>query len=182
MITLIFETHSTSFDNEAGLASGHNDVALSPAGIAQAKSLGARYANQQLAAIYCSDMQRAYKTAEIAFGDRFPIVRDARLRECNYGTYTQQPADIVKEMKPKCITQRFPEGESYEETTARVVACLREIAAQHQDGETVMLIGHRATQYGIEHLINGISVAEAVSAPWQWQPGWHYLLKPAERI
>ena len=29
MVTIIFESHATSFDNEAHLASGHSDVALS---------------------------------------------------------------------------------------------------------------------------------------------------------
>ena len=29
---LVFETHATSLDNEAGLASGHADVELSPLG------------------------------------------------------------------------------------------------------------------------------------------------------
>lgn len=33
MITVIFESHATTFDNEAHLSSGHNDIELSPLGI-----------------------------------------------------------------------------------------------------------------------------------------------------
>jgi hypothetical protein len=44
------------------------------------------------------------------------------------------------------------------------------------DGKKVMIIGHRATQYGLEHAINGIGVKEIVTAPWKWQPGWEYRL------
>jgi len=42
---LVFETHATSLDNEAGLASGHHDVALSPDGRRQAAELGRRHAH-----------------------------------------------------------------------------------------------------------------------------------------
>ena len=30
MLTIIFEAHGTTFDNEARLASGFNDISLSP--------------------------------------------------------------------------------------------------------------------------------------------------------
>ena len=45
---------------------------------------------------------------------------------------------------------------------------------QDYQGKTVMIIGHRATQYGLETLIKGIPLAEAVTAPWKGQPGWRY--------
>ena len=85
MVTIIFEAHGTTFDNEKNLSSGHFDIELSPLGINQAKELGERYKNQNFDAIFCSDLQRSYKTAEIAFGNEFPIVKDKRLRECDYG-------------------------------------------------------------------------------------------------
>ncbi len=43
MITIIFEAHGTTFDNEAHLSSGHNDVELSHLGIQQSKEMGERY-------------------------------------------------------------------------------------------------------------------------------------------
>lgn len=76
MVTIIFESHSTSLDNENYLASGWNDVKLSPLGIKQAEALGRRRKNEQFEAIFCSDLQRSYKTAEIAFGKKFPIIKD----------------------------------------------------------------------------------------------------------
>ena len=94
---LIFETHATSVDNEAGVASGWADVALSPAGIEQARALGVRRAGETLAAVFCSDLERAWNTAAIAFGARgLPIVRDARLRECDYGALTQRPTAEIE--------------------------------------------------------------------------------------
>lgn len=91
MVTIIFEPHGTTFDNEAGLPSGHFDVELSPSGMRQAKELGERYANDSFDAVFSSDLQRSYSTAEIAFGKRFPVIKDARLRECDYGDLTRAP-------------------------------------------------------------------------------------------
>ena len=88
---LVFETHATSYDNEAGLASGHYDVDLSPTGEEQAAALGMRYAVDLPSVVVASDLRRSWRTAEIAFGTRVPVMRDARLRECDYGTLGAGP-------------------------------------------------------------------------------------------
>ncbi len=72
MTTIIFEAHSTTFDNEAHLSSGWNDVALSPLGITQSHELGARYAADRFDAIYCSDLQRGVDTAQLTLGTAPP--------------------------------------------------------------------------------------------------------------
>ena len=58
-MTLIFETHATSLDNEAGLASGWFDTDLSAAGESQARALGTRRRDDDLAAVFSSDLSRA---------------------------------------------------------------------------------------------------------------------------
>lgn len=177
MVTIIFETHSTTFDNEAALASGQYDAELSPLGERQALELGRRREHEHFDAIYCSDQQRSYRTAEIAFPQRHDrIIRDPRLRECNYGTWARKPDAEVKAEKPNRITLPFPGGESYQRTTNRMRAFLTDLLQQH-NGERVLIIGHRATQHGLEHLINGVPLERAVTAPWKWQPGWEYQLR-----
>jgi broad specificity phosphatase PhoE len=176
MITIIFESHSTTADNEVRLASGHNDVELSEAGLIQSKELGERYQGQHFDAIFCSDMQRSYKTADIAFGDTYPIHKDARLRECDYGELTQKAKAVIDAEKPHRISVPFPNGESYGQTSARMKDFLHDLQKNY-DVKEVMIIGHRATQYGLESCINGISVKDSVSAPWSWQPGWEYTLE-----
>jgi len=175
MVEIIFEAHGTTFDNEAHLSSGHNDVALSPLGEEQSKEMGIRYKDDHFDAIFCSDLQRSYKSAEIAFGDKFPIVKDARLRECSYGDFTQHPSSEVDIEKPKRIHTPFPNGESYEQTTARIHDFLN-FLRENYDGKRVMIIGHRATQYGIDNLINGVTLLKLVSSHFKWQPGWRYEL------
>ena len=175
MVTIIFEAHSTSLDNEAYLASGHNDVALSELGKMQAKELGERYKDQNFDAIFCSDLQRSYKSAEIAFGERFSIIKDKRLRECDYGDLTKYPSSEVDPLKIKHISTPFPNGESYEQTSQRMKSFLDDLKKNYQ-GKKVMIIGHRATQYGLEHWVKELSLEEIISAPWSWQPGWTYHL------
>jgi len=127
--------------------------------------LGERYKNVELDAIFCSDLQRSYKTGEIAFGTRnIPIIKDERLRECNYGDYTQVESTIVTNMKPDCITIPFANGESYIQTTERVKSFLKDLL-QNYDGKTIMIIGHRATQYALENLINNVPLEIIIPAP-----------------
>lgn len=173
MVNIVFESHATSLDNENHLSSGHNDVELSPLGIQQAKELGERYKLENFDAIFVSDLQRSYKTAEIAFGNTFPIIKDSRLRECDYGDLTKHPSSEVDPVKVEHISILFPNGESYEQTCQRMEYFLNDLKKKYE-GKKVMIIGHRATQYGLEHWIKGISIKDAIIAPWKWQPGWTY--------
>lgn len=173
MIKIIFEAHGTTFDNEDHRSSGHYDVELSKLGQKQAKELGKRYKNDHFDAIFCSDLQRSYKTAEIAFGDKYPIIKDERLRECDYGDLTRQNSEFVELEKINRIKQPFPNGESYEQTNQRMKEFLEELKEKY-DGKKVMIIGHRATQYGIESYINGVSLEKLLTTPFKWQPGWEY--------
>lgn len=175
MITIVFEAHGTSLDNENHLASGYYDVALSSLGVQQAKQLGERYKDQKFDAIFCSDLQRSYKTAEIAFKNRFPIIKDSRLRECDYGDLTRHPSVEVDAEKVNYITVPFPNGESYEDCLKRMKGFLDELT-KICNSKKVLIIGHRATQYGLEHWINGKSLKELVTTPFKWQPGWSYQL------
>ena len=177
-LCLVFETHATSLDNEAGVASGWFDAALSPTGEEQARTLGVRRRGDDLAAIFCSDLARAARTAEIAFGDRaVEIVRDARLRECNYGTFTRHPLSAVEQRRRLHVGTPFPRGESYRQVVERVSAWLAEIAARFP-GRTVLVVGHRATFYALEHLVMRVPLDQAVTSPWRWQPGWIYRVRP----
>ncbi|MBI2597338.1 histidine phosphatase family protein [Candidatus Daviesbacteria bacterium] len=175
MITIIFETHATSLDNENYLSSGHNDITLSSLGEQQAKQLGRRYKDQKFDTIFCSDLQRSYKTAEIAFGKKFPIIKDPRLRECDYGDLTRHPSSEVEPQLINYITEPFPNGESYEQSSKRIKDFLDDLKINYED-KKVMIIGHRATRFGLEHWIKGVSLETLTTTLFKWQPGWSYQL------
>lgn len=171
MRSIFFETHSTSFDNEAGLASGHYDIDLSPRGEREARELGNRYGTIALDRILCSDLRRSWRTAEIAFYAReVSIVRDVRLRECSYGEWDRAPHTRIEAERPHRVDTPFPGGQSYREVTNAIRRCLED----HRDTASLLIIGHRATWYALEHLLNRRELADVIAAPWQWQPGWRY--------
>lgn len=173
-LAITFVTHSTSLDNEAGVASGHSDAKLSPLGREQARELRERLRDRAFVAAYSSDLRRAAETARIAFGERgIPLEQDPRLRECDYGELTGASTADVAAARPGHINEPFPGGESYEQVAVRMRAALDDFVGQH-DGQRIVIVGHRATQHCLEHLANGVPLAETVSLPWEWQPGWDY--------
>ncbi len=178
MIKLTFVTHSTSEDNEAGLASGHHDPALSALGRRQAAELGEREAAELFNAVYCSDLRRARDTAAIAFAGReIPILPDVRLRECDYGDLTRHAATEIEAMRSQCVTAPFPGGESYTDCVRRTEAFLAYLRGQHSDAR-ILIVAHRATHYALDHLLGGVPLEQAVTAPWHWQPDWAYQIAP----
>lgn len=91
-VSIIFETHSLTEDNESGVATGWLDGRLSTHGRRLAEELGVRRRHDGIVAVYTSDLGRAVETAEIAFaGSGIPIQRDGRLRECDYGQWNGIP-------------------------------------------------------------------------------------------
>jgi broad specificity phosphatase PhoE len=176
MLTLFYSPHSTSVDNEARRASGHADVPLSALGRQQAHELGQHYATEALDAVFCSDLQRASTTGEIAFSARgLPLVLDARLRECDYGDLTQCSVAQIDEEFPQCITEPFPNGESVLMVAQRVGAFLRDVLRAY-DGKTIVVIGHRATYWGLQYWCGEASLDEIVPAIWEWRniPIWRF--------
>ena len=87
-LQVTYITHSTTTDNEEGRASGHADVDLSARDEQQTAAIGARLDATSFDRIVCSDLRRSWRTAQIAFGDDVELLRDARLRECDYGALT----------------------------------------------------------------------------------------------
>lgn len=177
MITIWFEAHATTHDNEAKQASGWYDVDLSELGISQTLEPIERSTERGIQAIFCSDMQRAYKSAvPTAKKLHIPIYVDERLRECNYGDYEHQPSHVIESERPNRITTPFPNGESYEDCVQRVAEFLEWLKLNFDD-MTIMIIGHRATQYGLRHYIHGEELTSVVRESFTYQPGWKYELQ-----
>jgi len=178
-VEIIFEYHSTSVDNEAGIASGWRDPQLSPAGREQAKRLGKRRHAERIDAVFCSDLRRAVETAEIAFPNAVPIHPDRRLREYDYGKMTGAPPDQIHAERPHRANTPFPEGESLRDVAGRVKSFLDDLA-RDWNGKRVLVIGHGATRLAVDHLLGGLSLEEAASQTFTWEPvppSWRYVLE-----
>lgn len=173
---IVFETHAISSDNEAGIATGWLEGQLSEEGRRLARRLGERRRGEWIDTVYTSDLGRAVETAELAFGDSgIPIRRDARLRECNYGSLNGGRVIEVERDRIKRIDEPFPGGESYRQTVERTRSFLGDVAVEHGSGR-IVVIGHSATRWALDHLLKGVPLEVLVGAPFEWQEGWLYEL------
>ena len=176
MVELIFETHSLSEDNEAGIATGWNPGRLSEEGRRVAAQLGERHRAQPPRAVFTSDLSRAVETAQIAFATtKIPIHQDSRLRECNYGKLTGMPVERLDTERLRHVHTPFPDGESYEQVTEKVRRFLA-VVEEGWSGSRVVVIGHSATKWALDHILEGRLLEDLVRAPFDWQEGWHYRL------
>ena len=172
MTTVVYETHSTSEHNEAGIATGWLGGALSAAGRAQAIELGERRRDDGIELVVASDLWRAVETAAIAFeGSGIPLRVDWRLRECDYGRLTAMPRTVLDEQRVRRVDEPWPGGESWRQAVARVSSFLDEVR-----GKRVLLIGHVATRWALDHRVNGRPLEELAAEEFDWQPGWEYEL------
>ena len=175
-IEIVFETHSTTTDDERWIASGWLDGQLSPLGRRQAKELGDRREGDELVAVFCSDLARAAETARIAFAGRgLPIFHDWRLRECNYGMLNGTPVARLEAERTRHVVDPYAGGESYTDVVARVRSFLHDLPPGFTD-KRVGVIGHSATKWALDHLLEGAPLDELVEGSFRWQPGWLYTL------
>jgi alpha-ribazole phosphatase/probable phosphoglycerate mutase len=178
-IQLVFETHSLTTDNAAGIATGWLPGELSPEGRRLAAELGARRRDDGIAAVYVSDLARALQTASIAFeGSGIPIVTDPRLRECNYGDWNGMPTSKLAAERAKRIHAPYPGGQSYMDVVSETAAFLRDLL-RDRDGQRLLLISHSANKWALDHLLAGARLEDLVDADFGWREGWEYEVRTA---
>ncbi len=132
---------------------GSTDVALSDQGRDQAARLGARLADDQLTAVYCSPMRRTIETAALIAQPHglLPVTRPG-LREIDHGHWeglTRQEVerrhgDEYARWETDPFTVAPTGGECGVDVMARALPVLRAIVEQHP-GENVLVVSHKAT-------------------------------------
>ena len=173
-VQIVCETHSTTEDNENGIATGWLPGRLSALGRKRAAELGRRRAADGLAAVFCSDLARATETATIAFADAdIPILLDWRLRECDYGDLNGSSAADLHDHRADHVDLPYPGGESWRQAVERVARFLGDLPLRWYD-QRVLVIGHVATRWGLEHALAGVPLEQLATADFAWQPGWEY--------
>lgn len=173
-VELVYETHATTTDNEAGIATGWLPGRLSEAGRRDAQELGERRRDDGVAAVFVSDLARAVETVEIAFaGSDLPVRRDARLRECDYGERNGMPVSVLAPERASHVDVPWPGGQSYRDVVAATADFLRDLV-EECDGHRVVVVAHSANRWALQHLLEGAALVDLVTAPFAWQPGWSF--------
>ena len=173
--TIYLVRHGETQGNIDDKAQGHLDVPLTETGRIQAKAVAERLNNVEFDAVYSSDLQRAFDTAKAITAQRpeLQIQTRSQLREYHFGDYEDMLWDEVSNTDPQLyqrwknlstrIDIKFPGGESMRDAWERVGGFLREILAEHRQGnETILIVGHGGSlQAVLSHLLN-------LSATNQW--------------
>ena len=149
MTTLLLARHGETDWNRQHRWQGHSDTPLNDLGREQARALADRLADEPLAAIYSSDLRRAYETARaVAERKGMDVVVERDLRETNFGAWEGLTSTEVEARWPGELGRWRASGgpvshggETREQVAARVVAAAQRIAAAHPD-EQVLVVSH----------------------------------------
>jgi len=178
VIQVVFETHSISEDNEQEVASGWSHSMLSPRGRELARELGQRRTADGIDVVFSSDLRRAVETAEIAFaGTATPVLLDWRLRECDYGDLNARPVAEHAVNRAQYLDEPYPAGESWRQAVTRIGGFLKDLPSRWA-GKRVLVIGHVATRWGLDHYLAGVTLEDLAAADFGWREGWEYSLEP----
>lgn len=176
-VKITYFVHGTTTDNENHVSSGWNDVELSELGVQQSKDLAQLTEDKHFDVVFCSDLKRAVTSAELTWGDKYPVIQDGRLRECNYGDLNGESSDIVEPLQERSITTPMPNGESYEMVKARIESFITDLKRDY-DGKHIAIVAHKAPQLALDVILKNMTWEEAFATDWRktksWQPGWDY--------
>lgn len=175
-VQITYFVHGTTTDNEKKLGTGWLPGELSALGVQQANALRDQTKEMHFDIVFCSDLKRAVDTAHYAFGGRFEIREDTRLRECNYGDLNGKEESRTK---TEHIDEPFANGESYRDVERRVSDFTADLRANH-DNTRVAIVAHQGPQLALEVILNGKTWSQAFAEDWRltkaWKPGWQYEL------
>jgi probable phosphoglycerate mutase len=149
--TLLLVRHGETDWNAEGRLQGQTDRPLSDFGRLQARELADELADEQLDAIYASDLARARETAEIV-GERLglSVALDPGLREKDWGTWEGLTA--VQRDRVEFV------GESTEEHQERILRTLRRIAERHPSGARVLVVTHGGSMRRVQTATLGLAL------------------------
>jgi 2,3-bisphosphoglycerate-dependent phosphoglycerate mutase len=140
--------HGETDWNTQGRIQGSSDQPLNAIGLGQALRLAARLAGVPFDAVYASDLERAYVTAETALPDA-ELRLDPRLRELAYGILegkawielSEAEAAAAARWREDPYRRRVPGGESYDDLVARFAS----FRAELPESGTVAAFSHGGT-------------------------------------
>ncbi len=167
--------HGETAWNVDGRIQGQLDVPLNDMGRWQVHRLALAVSDENIGAIYSSDLLRAFETAQaVARGCDQPITTDPGLRERGFGIFEGLSYDEINLRWPvqaERWRKRDPDfapegGESLRQFSARGVGTVARLAALHP-GETIAIVSHG----GVMDCLYRAASRITLDAPRSWQLG-----------
>lgn len=145
--SLVLIRHGETEWSKTGQHTGTTDLPLLPEGEESARRAGELIADMKFVAAFCSPMQRAQRTAELAGLHNIDIDED--LREWDYGAYEGLTTPQIRtkvddpswEIFRNGVTPGKTPGETVEDVAARVSHVIQRVRPMLEDGN-VALVAH----------------------------------------
>ena len=163
----------TSWNADARIQ-GQIDIGLNETGRWQAKRVGQALAEEPIAAVYSSDLERAQATAQpISEAKGVPVIPHEGLRERSFGMFEGKTFDEIHQAWPEHAQnwrKRIPEwqppegGESLIQLRERVTRTLEQLAAKHP-GEQIVVVAHG----GVLDALYRVATGQEVNSPRTWE-------------
>jgi len=149
MTRIFLVRHGETKGNSTERFWGQTDVELSYYGTSQVEQLRDRLAQENIDAVYSSDLCRALKTAEIIVSrHKLAVTACHELREIDFGSVEGLAFREINQRHPELrswlshdLNFRFPDGESVFELNDRVIRFLCRLE-EHAQGETILVVAH----------------------------------------
>ncbi len=171
---IIAVRHGETAWNVDSRIQGHLDIPLNDTGRWQARQLGQALADEPIAAIYSSDLLRAWDTAaEIARVAGVQPVAERGLRERGFGRFEGRTFREIEAEWPDHATQwrrRVPHwvppegGESLLSLRERIGRTVHALAARHA-GDAIVVVAHG----GVLDALYRLATGQAVDSPRTWE-------------
>ena len=166
--------HGETTWNVDGRIQGHLDVPLNDTGLWQAEQAARALVHEPIAAIYSSDLQRAYATAQaLARTAQAELHAEPELRERCFGQFQGHTFKEVELSHPEAAQRwrkRDPEyvlpggGESLAMLRARIARTVDRIASRHE-GQQIVLVAHG----GVMDTLYRLATRQDLQAPRTWE-------------
>lgn len=174
---IIAVRHGETDWNASTRIQGQRDIALNDKGQWQAQRAAQVLADgdEPVAAIYSSDLARAFETARSIGGALgIAVDTDQRLRERGFGEFEGNTFVELEQAFPHDAARwrardpawAPPGGETLLDLGARVRAVTNDLAQRHL-GQQIVLVAHG----GVLDMLYRIATGQAVDAPRTWQLG-----------
>lgn len=139
----------SEWNTQRRVQDNHSGNGLSEVGVKQAERLGLRLRDLEFDRVYCSDVQRAVETAEIALGGVDDVEFMNTLREISFGGWEGKHVQQIVEEYPGMMEKWFNQptsvsidgGEDMVDFRERVVETFDEITDRIDSGN-VLVITH----------------------------------------
>jgi broad specificity phosphatase PhoE len=170
LINIYIARHGETTWNAEGRIQGWSDPELSPLGYSQSLALLEHLKDRPLRAIYSSDLQRSYLTAQpIAKHLGLPILRQDELKEIGFGIlegknlfqFDEELKNQWNRFKDDRFSYRIPGAENYADVANRLKPFMERILQQHE-GEEILIVGHRVVNRLLIGMFLGFSLEKTL--------------------